>query len=367
LCGARFDTAEKRWTAIGPYYAMFPSRFADEVIRQYTKVGDVVLDPFAGRATSVYSAATQGRLGIGIELNPVGWVYGKTKLSPARQDDVEKRLLEIARRVDEYSLAADNLSEFFHSCFSTKVRRFLLAARDQLDWRYRATDWTIMGLLLVYLHGKRNESLSNQMRQAKSMSPGYALRWWKEHRLTPPDLDPVDFTLKRIRWRYVKGRPSTNGSRIYLGDCNTILAKLHKRLSNSKKRSVRLVFTSPPYYGVTNYHYDQWIRLWLLGYPPMPNSRLGKHRERFQQPEEYRLLLETTFRKVSYFTSKESVIYVRTDARDFTLNTTLNALVKAFPHKKLMAMEQPFSGVTQTHLFGDHGQKKGDVDLVLEG
>jgi hypothetical protein len=365
LCGARFDTAEKRWVGIGPYYAMFPSRFADEIIRRYTKAGDLVLDPFAGRGTAVYSAAIQGRIGIGIELNPVGWVYGKAKLNPANQDTVTKRLLQLSETVNRYSLASDCLPEFFHSCFSKNVRQFLLAAREQLNWKRKPTDWTIMGLILVYLHGKRYQSLSNQMRQTKSMSPHYAIRWWKEHDLTPPDLDPVDFMLKRIRWRYAKGRPFVNESQIYLGDCNSVLTKLYRQLINSGRTSIRLLFTSPPYYGVTNYHYDQWIRLWMLGYPPMPNSSLGKNRERFQEQDEYKHLLETTFRKASCLISKDSIIYVRTDSRKFTFNTTVTILKQVFPDKKMIIIKQPIKGTTQTHLFGNYSSKIGEVDLIL--
>lgn len=366
MAEGKFDTAEKRWAGIGPYYAMFPVRFADTVIKQYTKEGDTVLDPFAGRATSVYSATIHKRTGIGIELNPVGWVYGKTKLHPASQNAVEERLLELAKTVDEYTLAADNLPEFFHLCFSRNVRRFLLVARDQLKWKRRVADWTLMGLLLVYLHGKRNQSLSNQMRQTKSMAPSYAVRWWKEHDLTPPDLDPVNFMLKRIKWRYAKGRPYLNGSQVYLGDCNHVLTKIRKHLVNSGRLPIRLIFTSPPYFGVTNYHYDQWIRLWMLGYPPAPNSSLGKHRERFQVEDEYKHLLETTFREVSYLTGKESVIYVRTDSRKFTLDTTCSILKQAFPDKKMTIIEQPVNGTTQTHLFGNHSTKIGEVDLILK-
>ena len=117
---------------------------------------------------------------------------------------------------------------------------------------------------------------------------------------------------------------------------------------------------------MTNYHYDQWIRLWLLGYPATPNSRQGRYRERFQQPDEYKFLLETTFLKASYLTNKDSIIYVRTDARDFTLSITLNALKQIFPHKQLTITEQPFSGTTQTHLFGDHSPKRGEIDLILK-
>ena len=69
-----------RWAAVGPYYAMFPLEFAFDVVHKYSKPEQLVLDPFAGRASSVFAAATQERYGLGIEINPVGWVYGQTKL-----------------------------------------------------------------------------------------------------------------------------------------------------------------------------------------------------------------------------------------------------------------------------------------------
>jgi hypothetical protein len=47
-------------------------------------------------------------------------------------------------------------------------------------------DCTAMALLLVNMHGTRDASLSNQLRQTKSMSPDYAIAWWEEHRLQPP-------------------------------------------------------------------------------------------------------------------------------------------------------------------------------------
>ena len=47
-----------------------------------------------------------------------------------------------------------------------------------------------MALILVYLHGKHDASLSNQMRQTKAMAPRYAVNWWRERGLRPPSLDP---------------------------------------------------------------------------------------------------------------------------------------------------------------------------------
>ena len=104
----------------------------------------------------------------------------------------------------------------------------------------------------------------------------------------------------------------------------------------------------------------------MLGYPPAPNSSLGKHRERFQAEDEYRHLLETTFRKVSYLTSDNSIIYVRTDSRKFTLDTTYEILTRLFPKKKMTKKEQPVNGTTQTQLFGNRYTKMGEVDLILK-
>ena len=64
MAAGAYDSAAGRWQGVGPYYAMFPTHFADGVIAQHTSPGDIVLDPFAGRGTAVFSAAHQGRQGI---------------------------------------------------------------------------------------------------------------------------------------------------------------------------------------------------------------------------------------------------------------------------------------------------------------
>ena len=98
----RYDTAASRWEGLGPYYAMFPTAFADGVVGRYTRPADVVLDPFAGRGTALFSAAKRGRVGLGIELNPVGWVYARTKLSPAPFDAVLGRLGDVEAAAPRY-------------------------------------------------------------------------------------------------------------------------------------------------------------------------------------------------------------------------------------------------------------------------
>jgi hypothetical protein len=233
---------------------MFPIAFARQVVAGYTRVGDAVVDPFAGRGTTLFCANEAGRDAFGTELNPLGWIYGTVKLAPASEPKLLRRLDRIGQASEAYTREADDLPAFFHVCFSARVRRFLMAARALLDWRGVCVDRTLMAFILVYLHGKieagRATALSNQMRQTKAMAPDYSVAWWHENGFSvPPDIDPVAFLNERIRWRYLKGAPSWTASNLRLGDCRTVL----RRQRSSMDERFQMLLTSPPYRGVTSY------------------------------------------------------------------------------------------------------------------
>ncbi len=363
--GKAFDTAAKRWEGIGPYYAMFPTTFADAVINEYTSAGDAVLDPFAGRGTAIFSAAASGRCGIGVEISPVGWVYARTKLGPAALERVEDRLLQVIDASSEYAEQARLLPVFFRKCFAPSVRRFLLAAREGLDWRRCECDRTLMAILLVYLHGKEGQCLSNQMRQTKAMSPQYAIKWWKENGTKPPSVNIAKFMQQRIRWRYAKGVVEAGGSRVFLGNSINLLPQLERRLREHEVPRAKLLLTSPPYFGVTNYHYDQWLRLWLLGFGTDAYVTRGPFQGRFTHADRYTSLLRRVFCRAAEVVADDAIVYVRTSKDSFTKKATLDALREAFPKKELVEKCRPFRKPTQTHLFGDKTPKAGEVDLIL--
>ncbi len=363
-----YQDATSRWAGVGPYYAMFPVPFADEVVQRYTCPGDLVLDPFAGRGTAIFSAATQHRRAIGIEINPVGYVYAKAKLSPATREEVELRLDELDELAAQFKDDAQRLPHFFHRCFARRVRRFLVAARADLNWRRNKVDRTVMALLLVYLHGKMGAALSNQLRQTKSMSPQYAVRWWDDRELDPPDVDPVTFVKARLAWRYAKGTPDASGGRMYLGNSIEKLRRLRQQAADGRIAKASLLFTSPPYYAVTNYHYDQWLRLWLLGGPPNALRNGNSHGGKFAARGSYRSLLAQVFGRAVHLLAEDATIYVRTDRREFTYRTTLAVLRKVFPDKRLVKVRRPMLRPSQTRLFGEWSapvETDGEVDLIL--
>jgi hypothetical protein len=343
----KFSTAAGRW-----------------VIENYTTRGDVVLDPFAGRGTTVFSAAISGRRGIGIEINPVGWVYAQAKLRPATESAVVRRLTHIAGFASRYRRSAQNAPVFFRWCYSRDVLEYLLAARSILDWRHCKTDWTVMAFILVNLHGKLNGALSNQMRQTKSMSPAYAINWWRERNLKPPEIDTLAFLSKRVTWRYAKGKPQVEGSQVYLGDSTRLLSHIPSYWSDNYKR-VRLLLTSPPYYGVTNYHYDQWLRLWMLGGPPTSRRTGGLHKGKFENKQQYRQLLQKVFSQAKSLLRRDAVVYVRTDRRQLTLEITTEVLREVFHDRQLRYKHRPYTRPTQTNLFGHSEPRIGETDIVL--
>ena len=70
-----YRNARNVWTVAtqpysGAHFAIMPPALAERCIRAGSRVGDTVLDPFAGAGTTLLVASRLGRSGIGIELNP---------------------------------------------------------------------------------------------------------------------------------------------------------------------------------------------------------------------------------------------------------------------------------------------------------
>ncbi len=365
----KYNTPESRWAGIGPYYAMFPTSFADEVVRDYTQPGDTVIDPFAGRGTAIYSAATQHRRAVGIEINPLGYVYANAKLNPGDYKKVTRRLEELAEIAPCYRQEGYSLPQFFHLCFTDGIREFLLGARATLNWRRSKTDRTLMALILISLHGKRYQSLSNQMRQSTAMAPAYCIRWWTEKELMPPDIDPVSFIQKRIEWRYVHGIPKLNDASVFLADSLRKLPVLARDVRECRRPRAKLLFTSPPYHNVTNYYYDQWLRLWLLGCSDIPGKQKERYGGKFSNLEQYNRLLNQIFAQAKHILADDAIIYIRTDQRESTLKTTRAVLTEIFPEKRVSETLCPLSPMRQAKPYSRGGAPKKincEVDLILE-
>lgn len=361
-----YGTPYSRWAGIGPYYAMFPLDFVEGVIQRYTRPGQSILDPFAGRASSVFAAVAVGRPAVGIEINPVGWLYGQAKLHPGDKTTVLTRLDEIAASAHCLPKSAgEELPEFFRHCFGPEPLQFLLAAREHLNWRQDYIDQTLMALILVDLHGVRERSFSNQMRQSRAMEPNYSIKWWQANNLHPPLIDPVAFMRRKVEWRYAKGAPEFNGAHLWLGDSRRQMARVATLVKEKRLPRFSLLLTSPPYIRISDYHRDQWLRLWMLGGEPTYARQTDPHKRDFSSASTFQALLQSVFSQAAPLMRRDGCVYVRTDARETTFEITQQVLRDCFPGWSLRVTRRPYHQHTQTALYGDNTPKPGEKDIVL--
>ena len=349
------STAEGRWCGFGPYYAMFPIDFARHAIERFCPPNGRIIDPFCGRGTTPFVAAVTGRHAFGADINPVAWIYSSVKLDPCKRPGLlKRRIKEIVDGVTEKDREPRN--DFQKHAWHRDVLGFLHAARRNLDWKNSRTDRTLMGTILIHLHAKRGEGLSNQLRQSKAMSPEYAVRWWNERKLKAPKINVIRFFDEKFVWRYKKGLPITRGT------ATTMCGDSREILSNIPRYDADFVLTSPPYCGVTNYTYDNWIRLWMLGGPPLPDQ---KHAGRYADTERYETLISDVFAETRRLSKEGAIVYVRTDARPFTLETTIDTLSEFWPAHRMSIRFDVAPGKTQTGLFQREWHKAGEVDILL--
>ena len=91
------------------YMAMFPPSLPNYFIDKYSKEGDLVLDVFSGRGTTVLESCFMNRIGIGNDLNPLAFVLTKTKSNVPQKTRIIRRIEKLekefsrAKNIDIYN------------------------------------------------------------------------------------------------------------------------------------------------------------------------------------------------------------------------------------------------------------------------
>ena len=190
-----------------------------------------------------------------------------------------------------------------------------------------------MGFILAHLHANHESGLSNQLQNSRSMGPEYAVRWWKSREMRPPEIDPVSVLSRKFKWRYRHGVVNCRQKAlIELGDSSEILA-------TKTSGQFNLLFTSPPYCNVTDYRQDSWIRLWMLKEgPALPD---WKKDGRIVRRDSYKKMINDVLTNASRLLTPRGVVWIRTDAREFTKEVTLNAVRKYLAEQEFVHTKRP--------------------------
>lgn len=244
------------------YMGSFPPGLPRYFIEQLSAPGDLVLDPFSGRGTTPLEACLAGRVGVGVDLNPLAALLTSVKVDPPARDEALARIdaLEASYRPAPVGdRAPPEIKLLFEE---TTTLPQLLHMKDALDPGSRV-DRFLLASLAGILHGHHTRDvvssrcLSVSMPNTFSMSPGYLARYIAQKNLAKPPFSAFEKLRARIHFEFAEGTPAVRG-RALRGDARALPALV-------EPGSVKLIVTSPPYLNVVRYGKFNWIRLWLLG------------------------------------------------------------------------------------------------------
>ena len=139
---------------ICPYFTMFPLEFPLTVLSRHAKRGEAVLDPFAGRGTTLYAGRLRGLHAYGIDSNPVAAAISEAKLantSPGRVIAAARRILSEIPDVCDIPQG-----EFWRRAFHDNVLNNLCRLRAGLLFNCESdARKALRALILGALHGPR--------------------------------------------------------------------------------------------------------------------------------------------------------------------------------------------------------------------
>jgi hypothetical protein len=262
--GVKLVPAPDRWTKscahdectlhqLSPYIGKIKSSIAGELVKEYSRSGDLVVDPFAGAGTIPLESALQGRRTFGADISPYAKILSLAKLFPPRSvdDALEKAELALA---EAEALPTPDLRtvpvwvrQFFHPDTLREALNFAEIARQH-------GNEFLMACFLGILHHQRPGFLSY---------PSSHLVPYLRDKKYPREEFPQMYAyrelkprlLAKVRRSFKRFRPTGNITRAFsLGPVQ------HLELPTK----FDALITSPPYMNALDYGRDNRLRLWFI-------------------------------------------------------------------------------------------------------
>ena len=251
------------WHSLCSYHGKLKPAIAHFLVNQFTKPGDIILDPLCGVGTIPLEACLQGSIGIGNDLSELAYVVTKAKLEKPSPDDClavldslgnyinsEKESAVIERDIELYKDFGFNgkLPTYFHP----DTYREILSARRYFVPKIKSTitssEAMIFSCLLHILHGNRPYALSRNSHPLTPYAPkgDFIYKSVIEH---IKDKLLLSFDKGSFE-RYISGKA------IY-GDYSDLV---------NKELSIDAIICSPPFADSIRFYMQNWMRLWLCGW-----------------------------------------------------------------------------------------------------
>lgn len=251
------DVTRSETTALTHSYHRYPAKFipniVEKLLNDYTKKGDLVLDPFGGCGTTLVESKRLGRRSICFDINPVAKFIAEVKVTPINPVKLNNEFEKLKKGLSKNSKII--------SSYHIKNERIL----------YWFDKKVITELSFVYSEIKRikNKNIRRFFLCAFSHNLKNSSRWlMKSIKPTIDNNKNILLTSKNFI-KHVKSMIKKNSQFYFLlQNQNNLKTSAKVLLRDSTKKfslknnEVDLIITSPPY--VTSYEYADLHQLSLL-------------------------------------------------------------------------------------------------------
>ncbi|RCK77966.1 MAG: methyltransferase DNA modification enzyme [Candidatus Ozemobacter sibiricus] len=240
------------------YRASFKPELPDFFIRQFSRPGDVIGDPFGGRGTTVLQAVLLGRQGCSNDINPLSERITYPKLHPVSIEDFEARVATLPLDLPRDLSKEEDMSMFYHP----DTYREILNLRDYLKTHRDDIDRFIEMIAISRLHGHSPGFFSAYSFPQISIPKANQIKINQTRGVEPDYREVKSRLVKKARSALKDGRleeivAGGRKVRLTVGDA--------RDLREWPTESVHLVVTSPPFLNQVDYVLDTWIETWFCG------------------------------------------------------------------------------------------------------
>ncbi|OUJ01214.1 hypothetical protein HK15_09105 [Acetobacter orientalis] len=241
------------------YQGKMKPALAHHLLEVFSKVGDVVVDPFSGCGTIPFEACRMGRQGYGIDISRLGHVLTLGKVGKPKVATLEQFLAELEAFIKIYQLTETDLASAsaikFNSTipdyFHPDTLREIIAARHFFLSKWNSgPEWALVYASTMHLlHGNRPYALSRNSHPVTPYSPTGPF----EYRALMPRLRKK---LQRLKVEIDNANRAFGGS--VQGDSTAIWP--------DSIPMADVILTSPPFFDSTRFYMANWMRFWFSGW-----------------------------------------------------------------------------------------------------
>ena len=238
------------------YRACYKPQLPKFFIDLFTKSGDIVYDPFAGRGTTLIEAAILNRNIISNDINPLSRILTEPRLNIPTIQQIEERLNQIQFKDSNADI---NLSMFYHKDTESEI----VCLRNELDSSNFIDNWIKM-VCTTRLTGHSAGFFSGYTlppNQATTQKGQVLIN--QKLGISPPYKNTKEIILKKSKALQRNLSPSLIQQLFEVGKNAIFSSKDSKNTFHIPNESVRLTVTSPPFLNIVRYASDNWLRCWF--------------------------------------------------------------------------------------------------------